>query len=139
MICPCKFSRLHRCGWSLSFLLYILALVSVFVERGDTVEMIMKIYLCFDVYIGMIIVIEILSWWIRTLCFDGIFRYYAVDIMMTIQREPEARDVMYNMAVWPIFKAHQKCEEWKMAPIFTMFVLFVLGIIPAIISLVFAY
>lgn len=116
MICPYKFSLLHRGGWILSLSLYSMALICAVIgyETQDSLKMII---LCMQVFFGMIAVIELVAWWIRKCWMEGAFRTFTVDVLMASSREEVARDIMYNMAVWPVMKRENKISEMRVQAI----------------------
>lgn len=138
MICPYKFSRLHRGGWTMCMSLFSMALCSAVIGYETTEERCAMIILCLQVYVGMLLVVELLAWWIRKWWLDGIFQSFTVDVRMSSMQEEDARDVMYNMAVWPVIKAQNKKREWFVDSVNTIMRLFYFGCVVAMIAVFFA-
>lgn len=138
MICPYKFSQLHRGGWILSIALYSMALVCAIVGYETEAERLEMIILCMNVYFGMLVVVESLAWWIRKCWLESAFHSFTTDVLMASKNEEDARDIMYNIAVWPVVKAHNKIREWRPQAIDVIAKLSYLGPILAMIATAFA-
>lgn len=137
MICPYKFSQLHRGGWILSIALYSMALICAVVGY-ETDESCKMIILCLQVYIGMIVVVELIAWWIRKWWMEGAFQRFTIDVLMASSKEEDARDIMYNMAVWPVMKRENKIHEMHAGALGVIMRLFYLGCGLAGLAVIFA-
>lgn len=98
---PLYYARFHRKGLLVVSVLYAIALVSTHFN-DKTAEMSM---VAFQAWLGGCIAIELLSAWYRHLWMDAGFKNWQVILKMAyVDDEEVARDIAYNVAVWPAVK-----------------------------------
>lgn len=86
----------------------------------------------------MLVVIESLAWWMRKCWLDGAFQSFTIDVLMASRHEEDARDIMYNVAVWPVVKTQNKIHQWHLEAVGVIMKVYCVGPILALIAVIFA-
>lgn len=106
---PLYYARSHRKAVQGVSVLYLIGLVSTHFNE-NTAQMSM---LAFQAWLGAWIAIELLSAWYRKWWMEGGFRNWQVILKMAYVADEEvARDIAYNVAVWPAVKTAKHLPQF---------------------------
>lgn len=132
---PLYYARSHRKAVQMVFFLYIIGLISTHFY-DNTAQMSM---LAFQLWLGAWVAIELLSAWYRKWWMESGFKNWQVILAMAYTADEEiARDIAYNVAVWPAVKTAKHMKDWaiqiRITWMFTIMISFSFAFISIILS-----